>query len=100
LVASGPSYSSHSIEGSRIRVQFDSTGSGLASRDGKPLSWFEIAGSDGRFHDAEASVEGKSVLVSCPAVPQPMAVRFAFSQIAEPNLINKEGLPAGAFRTR
>jgi sialate O-acetylesterase len=100
LIASGPSYASHSIDGSRIRIQFASTGSGLASRDGKPLSWFEIAGNDGKFHDAEATIDGNSVIVSCPAVPQPTTARFAFSQIAEPNLMNKEGLPAGAFRTR
>ena len=33
------------------------------------------------------------------AVAKPDRARFAWSQIAEPNLMNKEGLPAGAFNT-
>ena len=100
LVSSGPVYRSHAVEGGKIRVKFDSTGSGLAARDGKPLTWFEVAGDDGKFVEATAAIEGSDVVVSAPTVAAPKAVRFAFSQIAEPNLINKEGLPAGAFRTR
>ena len=76
------------------------TGSGLASRDGKPLREFEIAGPDGKFLPAEAVIEGSDVLVSNAAVPAPTQVRHAWTQIPEANLINKEGLPASAFRTR
>jgi sialate O-acetylesterase len=99
-VYSGPAYREHAIEGGKVRVKFDHTGGGLAARDGKALTWFEVAGADGKFADAEAVIEGSDVLVSAASVPEPKAVRFAFSQIAEPNLMNKEGLPAGAFRSR
>jgi sialate O-acetylesterase len=32
-------------------------------------------------------------------VPEPKAARFGWHQTAEPNLINREGLPASPFRT-
>jgi sialate O-acetylesterase len=83
-----------------VRVQFDHTGSGLAVRGDGALNWFELAGADGKWVEAQAVIEGSEVHVTAAAVPEPKALRFAWSQIAEPNLINKEGLPAGAFRTR
>ncbi|MHB8864664.1 MAG: sialate O-acetylesterase, partial [Pirellulaceae bacterium] len=83
----------------KIRLAFDHTGSGLISRDGKELSWFEVAGADKVFAPAKASIDGATVLVSSEKVAAPVAVRFGWSQEAEPNLSNKEGLPASPFRT-
>jgi sialate O-acetylesterase len=99
IVYSGPLYKAMSIEGDRVRISFDHVGSGLASRDGKALTWFQIAGKDKNFADAEANIEGNMVVVSSPHVTQPVAVRFGWEQLAQPNLINKEGLPASPFRT-
>jgi len=99
LVHSGPLYKSMASEGSKIRLSFNHTGSGLASRDAKPLDWFEIAGEDGKFVKAQAVIDGNTVLVSSDAIAKPTAARFAWHQEAQPNLINKEGLPAGPFRT-
>jgi sialate O-acetylesterase len=99
IVYSGPLYKSMSIDGSKIRVKFEHVGGGLVARNGKPLDWFTIAGDDKKFVDAVAIIDGDSVVVSSPKVPKPVAVRFAFNQIAEPNLQNVEGLPASAFRT-
>ena len=100
LVHSGPLYKSMAIEGSKIRLSFDHVGSGLASRDGKPLDWFLIAGENERFVKAQAVIEGNTIVVSSDAIAKPTAARFAWHQEAVPNLINKEGLPAGPFRTR
>lgn len=99
IVYSGPLYKSMKVEGDRIRLTFDHVGGGLVSRDGKPLSWFTIAGDDGNFVEATAVIDGNDVLVSSDAVAKPTAVRFGWSQLAEPNLSNKEGLPASPFRT-
>ena len=63
------------------------------------LTWFTIAGADRNFVPATAQIDGDSVVVSAEGVTDPVAVRFAFDHTAEPNLINKEGLPASAFRT-
>jgi sialate O-acetylesterase len=99
IVYSGPLYKSMSVDGSSIRVKFDHVGGGLSERDGKPLTWFTIAGEDRKFVDAVAKVEGDSIVVSSTKVEKPVAVRFAWDQVADPNLTNIEGLPASAFRT-
>lgn len=99
VVHSGPLYDSMSIEGEKIRVKFTHVGGGLAAKDGKPLSWFSIAGENKQFHPASASIDGDTVVVSSPDVKNPVAVRFGWNQIAEPNLANKAGLPASPFRT-
>lgn len=95
----GPLYSGYAVEGGSIRAKFDHAGSGLAARDGRPLSHFEIAGKDGIFHHAEAKIDGSSVLISAAAVPEPRRARFAWNKLAIANLMNKEGLPATAFHT-
>jgi len=99
LVYSGPLYRSKETEGSKIRVQFDHTGSGLISLDGSPLWWFEIAGADRTFYKAQAEISGDNVVVWCDKVPEPAAVRYGWHQMASPKLGNKEGLPASPFRT-
>ncbi len=99
LVHSGPLYRSLEIEGGRAIISFDHVGGGLVSRDGQSLSHFQIAGDDGQFVEAQAEIVGQTVVVSAESVPQPVAVRFGWHQEAEPNLSNREGLPASPFRT-
>jgi sialate O-acetylesterase len=99
LVYSGPLYDSMTVEGDKIRIKFKYAGGGLLARDGKPLTWFSIAGSDKQFCPAAATIEGDTVLVQSPKVGMPVAVRFGWNQIAEPNLCSKTGLPASPFRT-
>jgi sialate O-acetylesterase len=111
VVASGPLYRSQSIEGSRIRLAFDSVGKGLmvgrkrglepvAEDAGTPLRQFAIAGSDGKFVWADAVIDKDTVVVSSPAVPKPVAVRYAWAYNPEGcNLYNRDGLPASPFRT-
>lgn len=95
----GPLYKSMKVEDGTIRIFFDHAGSGLASRNGEPLNWFEIAGADGKFVEAAAKIDSNTVVVSSGEVAQPVAVRFAWSQRAQPNLMNKNDLPASSFRT-
>jgi sialate O-acetylesterase len=99
IVYSGPLYKSMAVEESKVRLRFDHVGSGLASRDGAPLSEFQIAGEDKVFVAAQAEVDGDSVVVSSDEVAKPVAVRLGWHRTAQPNLINKEGLPASPFRT-
>lgn len=94
---SGPTYKTYKIEGTKIRVVFDFA-KGLKTRDGKAPDWFEISGADSNYVKAEAVIDGESVVLSSPEVANPTAVRFAWNQLAEPNLINGLGLPTGAFR--
>lgn len=98
LPVSGPLYKTMEVEGKKIRIDFDYADKGLVARGGK-LTTFEIAGEGKKFHPAKAKINGSSVVVWSKAVRKPMAVRFAFTNKATPNLFNKEGLPASTFRT-
>lgn len=98
VVHSGPVFKSLKKEGAKLRVTFDHVGSGLVSRDNKPLSLFEIIGEDTDFVPAKAVIDGDSVVLSSPKVKKAAAMRFAWHKLAEPNLANKEGLPAVPFR--
>ena len=99
LVYSGPIYKSMTVEDDKIRLTFDHVDGGLIASDGKPLSDFTIAGDDQEFVPAVAEVDGDTILVHSAQIAQPSAVRFAWHDTAQPNLANKEGLPASPFRT-
>ncbi len=97
LEYSGPVFRALEKEQGKLRVRFDHA-EGLASRDGKPLTWFEVIGPETEWTAAEAAIEGDSVVLSAPGVADPCAMRFAWHRRAEPNLMNGAGLPASAFR--
>jgi sialate O-acetylesterase len=96
--SSGPRFDSMKVEGPAIRVRFTHA-EGLVARDSFPKT-FAIAGADRKFVWAEAKVDGDSVLVGSPQVPQPVAVRYAWADNpAGCNLYNAASLPAAPFRT-
>ncbi|RFC44345.1 MAG: sialate O-acetylesterase [Verrucomicrobia bacterium] len=96
--SSGPRFEAMQIEGSTLRVKFTHA-RGLAAKSGPPKN-FAIAGADKNFVWAEAKVEGETVVLSSPQVPQPAAVRYAWADNPDGcNLYNALGLPAAPFRT-
>jgi sialate O-acetylesterase len=99
VVCSGPLFKSMTVEGDKVRVSFDHVGGGLVSLNDRPLVWFEVAGKDGGFVRAQAHIDGDCVVVSSPQVMEPVAVRYAWDQDADPSLMNREGLPASPFTT-
>ncbi len=95
---SGPQFESATIDGSTIRVKFTHA-DGLTAKDG-PLKTFEIAGIDGNYLPAEATISGDAVIVKNSAVTSPVTVRYAWANYPEGcNLINGAGLPAAPFRS-
>jgi sialate O-acetylesterase len=95
---SGPVFASAKVEGSAIRVRFTHA-AGLTAKDG-PLKWFQIAGADQKYVDADAKIEGDSVVVSSPQVSAPVGVRYAWDNYPDTaNLYNGAGLQAAPFRT-
>ncbi len=67
------------------------------------IKGFTIAGPDHIWHVAKARVEGERfmqrVIVECPEVPYPVAVRYAWADNPPCNLKTISGLPVGPFRT-
>ena len=99
LLDGGPQFERLAVEGDKVRVFFKRTGSGLTTSDGKAPDWFEIAGENGLFVSARASIDGHTVVLSSEEVRKPSAIRYAWSKLAEPNLRSKEGFPVSAFRS-
>lgn len=100
VVYSGPLYNHMEIDGSRVKLYFDSIGNGLMAKEGE-LKTFEVCGKDDKFVKAEAVIEGDTVCVSSKLVDKPVHVRYAWADCPEEaNLYNKEGLPAAPFITQ
>jgi len=93
---SGPLFAGAEREGAALRVYFEHA-EGLTSR-GDPVQHVIVAGEDRVFHPADVQIDGETLLVSCPEVPAPVAVRFGWGASDETNLWNANGLPAACFR--
>ena len=101
IVFSGPVYKSHTIQGSKIIVEYDNIGSGLITKDNKDdiLKEFEIAGTDNVFMPARALIKSDNVILWHENIKEPVYVRYAWSDYPNVSLYNKEGLPASPFKT-
>ncbi|TLX73004.1 hypothetical protein E9993_16195 [Labilibacter sediminis] len=102
LVYTGPKLTSYNIENDKIRLYFeeDGIGSGLVA-DGGDLNHFKIAGADDVYYEATAIIDGNTVLVSSPSVPNPENVTYGFDNALDPapTFKNAEGIAAFPFRT-
>lgn len=99
LIPTGPMYRLAAFEGQTVRVAFD-FGAGLRTSDGLPPRTFELAGADGRFFPAEASIVADgTVELRASQVPAPRYVRYAWQPFTRANLVNSAGLPASTFTT-
>lgn len=116
-----PVYQSMQIEGNRIRIHFLHAESGLKVKPlpekyqpkstelltiplrrnspDSPIEGFAICGEDGRFHWADARLDGNTVVVSSPQVRRPVAVRYAWADNPICHLYSRDGLPVAPFRT-
>ncbi len=99
VASSGPVFRKAKFKDGKAVLKFDHVEGGLKSKDGQPLTWFTIAGADGKFVPADAKIVGHTVEVSAAEIREPKAVRFAWDETARPNLINAAGLPAEPFQT-
>ncbi|MEI8282564.1 MAG: sialate O-acetylesterase, partial [Armatimonadota bacterium] len=72
---------------------------GLMTTDGKEPRGFAIAGEDKKWHWAKAMIVGSSIKVSSPDVQNPVAVRYAWQDNPQVNLVNSDKLPAMPFRS-
>jgi len=90
---SGPVYLGMRISGRKVELTF--AGGPLVDR--KPLRWFETEDKNGKFAPATAIIAGDDKII-LKARTRPIGVRFGWKETAQPNLFNKEGLPAMPFR--
>ncbi len=95
--SSGPVYSAAAVEGKSIRVHFSHCTE--LSVHGDRVASLEIAGTDRVFYPASGAVEADTLRVSSPDVPEPVAVRYAWTNAPTANLYGDSGLPVVPFRT-
>ena len=95
----GPQFLKARVDEEDVYVTF-SHAEGLHAADGKPVRGFELAGSDGQFSPATAVVKGKTVKLTADFVDEPVEVRYNWAVFADPNLVNRDNLPAEPFRAR
>jgi len=84
----------------KMIVTFKKTGSTLIVKNLYGyLKGFEIAGDDQHFYYSKAILDGNNVILQNDMVPNPVSVRYAWSNNPDGNLYNSLGLPATPFRT-
>jgi sialate O-acetylesterase len=98
VVYSGPTLASVERLQGEIRLHFADTDGGLVVK-GTKLEEFAIAGEDRKWHWADARIEGDTIVVSSPDVPNPKQARYAWQSNPAATLFNGAGLPAAPFRT-
>lgn len=98
VICTGPTFKSVTFEDEEAIVEFDNVGDGLKTDDGKAPEWFWLSDHSGRFFKGEGRLVGTNkVAVKCKRYKKPSQVRFAWDEIASPNLFNSAGLPAVPF---
>ena len=98
VVYAGPTLRSVERQGGSIRLHFAHTDGGLIVK-GPKLEEFSIAGGDRKWIWADAHIDGDTVVVSAPSVPNPTQMRYAWQSNPTATLFNGAGLPAIPFRT-
>ena len=96
---SGPLPIASTVQGETIVVSFNHADGGLRSMTGKRLAGFQIAAADRHWLDAEATIEGETVVIRNAEIRHPVAARYAWKDLPEISLTNAAGLPATPFRT-
>ncbi|MCF3652045.1 sialate O-acetylesterase [Synoicihabitans lomoniglobus] len=82
-----------------VRIEFKHTAGGLRVSGSGAVTGFEVADADRVFRPGRARIEGDAVIVSHPDMTDPVAVRYAWADNPECNLVSGSGLPATPFRT-
>ena len=89
------------LEDGSVKVLLTHVWSNLMSISSRKIVGFELAGADKQFHLAEAEVDwdGQTIIVKCPDVPKPIAVRYGFRNWMGANLEKTPGIPVPPLRS-
>jgi sialate O-acetylesterase len=100
IVCRSPRYKTMEKQGAKIVLAFDDVTGGWRPFDVAEPIGFTIAGADKKFVTAKAAIskDGR-VEVWSDAVPEPVAVRYAWADNPVCNMYSAAGLPLTPFRT-
>ena len=112
---SSPLYKSMTVTGNEATLTFgfadgytaNGGASSLKTSDGGAVTGFEIAGKDGVFYDATATISGNQITVSSENVANPVEVRYCYVMQSETdstslggNVVNSADIPMGPFKAQ
>lgn len=98
IIYKSPVFKAMQVQDGKAIISFENVKSDLLSKSGTVTELY-IAGADKVFYPAKAKIDHNKLIAWSKKVPTPLAVRYAFGNIAIGNLFSKEGLPVTAFRT-
>ena len=92
----GPVYESLTVQGNEaiVTVKY---GEGLRAEG--EIVGFMLAGADGKYYDASATLRDGKVVVTSDKVAAPVYVKYGFSKCPFLNIYNKDGYLMSPFRT-
>jgi len=99
VIASGPKYNNYRIKGDSVTVEWSISGKSLLTKDSLPVREFFIASKNKKFYKANSVIEKNKTILTSDEVKNPVAVRYAWSNNPDCNLIDESGLPALPFKT-
>ena len=94
--ATGPSYRSHRVDGSRVIIELNNA-EGLRSI-GK-ITNFYLAGEDGKYYEAQASISDNKIIASSDKVTDPVYIKYGFGKSPFVTIVNKDNFAITPFRT-
>jgi len=109
IAFSGPLFDRQEIQDDKVVLHFRHADNGLmvADKDAEAepqatpeakLAHFEVTDKTHKWQPAVATIEGKTIVVTCTEVSSPIAVRYAYAVTPDNcNLYNCDGLPASPF---
>jgi sialate O-acetylesterase len=83
--------------GSTVTIHCNDAGTALATSNAAAPASLELAGADGVFAAATATISGPDLVVTSASIPTPVKVRYAWQPFAQGNLVNSAGLPCSTF---
>ncbi len=102
IEAFGPTLDEAIFENNHVYLTFTHA-EGLTTQDGAMPREFEVAGENGKFYPANATLNCSGgrvkVVLECPEVRKPRYARYCWRSFVEPNVVNRAGLPMAPFRT-
>ncbi|MDD4688388.1 MAG: leucine-rich repeat protein [Eubacteriales bacterium] len=106
IIWQSPSYVSNTVADGKMTISFKNIAGGLKSADGQALRGFKVAGDDGVYADAVATIVSDTVVVDVSSVVGTPSVRYAWESVPTlggaytvVNLVGGTGLTVAPFRT-
>ena len=94
-----PMYDNYEVIGSAILIHLTNCEMGLGGKDEHCLDGFEIAGADGVYYPAKATVRLPYIELRSSKVNIPAAARFKWTNYSDVGLFGINDLPLPPFRT-